>query len=93
VTAADRARFNLVLVGAAPFNKLAADVPVTMPDSRPLGDRAFRALVSDAHAPSKFALVFGATTPQGFARLKRFIRYNRDAWAPESNRSFLMFAN
>jgi pimeloyl-ACP methyl ester carboxylesterase len=89
VTAADRARFNLVLVGAAPFNKLGAEVPVSMPDARPLGDRAFRAVVPDARAPGKFALVFGAATPQGFARLKRFVRHNRDSWAPESNRSFV----
>ena len=40
VTADDRARFNLVLVGAAPLNALAAADP--MPDGRPLGDRAFR---------------------------------------------------
>ncbi|HEY4393935.1 MAG TPA: prolyl oligopeptidase family serine peptidase [Polyangia bacterium] len=90
VTAADRARFDLVLVGAAPFNKLAAEVPVSLPDARPLGDRAFRAVVPDARAPGKFALVFGAATPQGFARLKRFARHNRDAWVPEANRSFTL---
>jgi poly(3-hydroxybutyrate) depolymerase len=93
VTAADRARFDLVLVGAAPFNKMAAEVPVPLPDARPLGDRAFRAVVPDARAPHKFALVFGAATPKGFARLKRFARHNRDAWAPESNRSFVMLEN
>ncbi len=93
VTAADRARFNLVLVGAAPFNKLAAALAVPMPDARPLGDRAFRAIVPDARAPGKFALVLGATTPQGFARLKRFARKNRDAWAPESNRPFVILDN
>jgi poly(3-hydroxybutyrate) depolymerase len=93
VTAADRARFNLVLVGAAPFNKLAAEVAVPMPDARPLGDRAFRAVVPDARAPGKFALVLGAATPQGFARLQRFARKNRDAWAPESNRQFVIFDN
>jgi predicted esterase len=93
VTAADRARFNLVLVGAAPFNKLAAEVAVPMPDTRPLGDRAFRAVVPDARAPGKFALVLGAATPKGFARLQRFAHKNRDAWAPESNRGFALFDN
>ena len=46
VTADDRARFNLVLVGAAPFNTLAGELAVPMPDARPLGDRAFRAQVA-----------------------------------------------
>jgi hypothetical protein len=90
VTAADRARFNLVLVGAAPFNKVAAEVAVPMPDARPLGDRAFRAVVPDPRAPGKFALVLGATTPRGLARLHRFAHHNRDAWAPEGNRPFVM---
>jgi poly(3-hydroxybutyrate) depolymerase len=91
VTAGDRAKFNLVLVGAAPFNTLAGALTVPMPDARPLGDRAFRAQVPDPHAPSRYALVFGAVTPAGFARLQRFARHNRDAWAPESNRSFTLF--
>jgi poly(3-hydroxybutyrate) depolymerase len=93
VTADDRARFNLVLVGAAPFNTLARELTVPMPDARPLGDRAFRAQVADARAPSRYALVFGALTPRGFARLQRFARHNRDAWTPESNRSFVLFDN
>ena len=93
VTADDRARFNLVLVGAAPFNTLAGQLTVPMPDARPLGDRAFRAQVADARAPSRYALVFGALTPRGFARLQRFVRHNRDAWTPESNRSFTLFEN
>ena len=91
VTADDRARFNLVLVGAAPFNTLAGALAVPMPDARPLGDRAFRALVSDPRAPSRYALVFGALTAPGFARLQRFARHNQDAWAPESNRPFTLF--
>jgi poly(3-hydroxybutyrate) depolymerase len=93
VTAGERARFNLVLVGAAPLNTLARELPVPMPDRRPLGDRAFRAQVPDARAPSRYALVFGALTPRGFARLQRFARHNRDAWTPESNRSFTLFDN
>jgi poly(3-hydroxybutyrate) depolymerase len=91
VTAGERARFNLVLLGAAPFNTLAGALSVPMPDPRPLGDRAFRAVVPDPHAPSRYALIFGALTPSGFARLQRFAHHNRDAWAPESNRSFTMF--
>jgi hypothetical protein len=47
--------------------------------------------VPDPHAPSRYALVLGALTPAGFARLQRFAHHNRDAWAPESNRSFTMF--
>ena len=93
VTADDRARFNLVLVGAAPLNALAGEVAVALPDARPLGDRAFRAVVPDRRAPSKFALVMGALTPRGFARLQRFARHNRDAPAPESNRPFTMLDN
>jgi poly(3-hydroxybutyrate) depolymerase len=93
VTAEDRARFNLVLVGAAPLNKLAGELAMVMPDARPLGDRAFRAQVADPRAPSRYALVFGALTPRGFARLQRFARHNRDAWAPESNRPFTIFDN
>jgi len=93
VTAGDRAKFNLVLVGAAPLNKLAGELAVVMPDARPLGDRAFRAQVADPRAPSRYALVFGALTPRGFLRLQRFARHNRDAWTPESNRPFTMFDN
>ncbi|HEX3904145.1 MAG TPA: prolyl oligopeptidase family serine peptidase [Polyangia bacterium] len=93
VTAEDRARFNLVLVGAAPLNALAGEVAVPLPDARPLGDRAFRAVVPDPRAPSKFALVMGALTPRGFARLQRFARHNRDAPAPESNRAFTLLEN
>ena len=86
VTAADRARFDLVLVGAAPFNALA---PAVAAAPAPLGDRAFRAQVADAAAPHKFALVFGAATPAGFARLRRFAVPNGDYIAPESNRDFV----
>ncbi len=86
VTPAERARFNLVLVGAAPFNALAPAVPAA---PAALGDRAFRAVVPDPAAPSKFALVFGAATPRGFARLRRFAVPNRDHIAPESNRAFM----
>jgi poly(3-hydroxybutyrate) depolymerase len=91
VTADERARFNLVLVGAAPFNTLARELTVPMPDAQPLGDRAFRAQVADPRAPSGYALVFGALTPRGFARLQRFPHHNRDAWTPESNRPFTLF--
>jgi poly(3-hydroxybutyrate) depolymerase len=93
VTAEDRARFNLVLVGAAPLNVLAGEVAVPLPDGRPLGDRAFRAVVPDGRAPSRFALVMGALTPRGFARLQRFARHNRDVPLPESNRPFTLLDN
>ncbi len=86
VTPADRARFNLVVVGAAPFNALAPAVPAA---PAALGDRAFRAVAADPGAPSKLALVFGAATARGFARLQRFAGPNRDHWAPEPNRAYV----
>jgi poly(3-hydroxybutyrate) depolymerase len=94
VTADDRARFNLVLVGAAPLNTLAAelDIPQLAADRAALGDRAFRAVVPDTKAPSRFALVLGALTPKGFDRLKRFAHTNRDVWVPEPNRPFVMLS-
>jgi poly(3-hydroxybutyrate) depolymerase len=93
VTVEDRARFNLVLVGAAPLNRLAGEYRVPLPDTHPLGDRAYRALVPDSKSPSRFALILGALTPGGFARLRRFARPNRDAKAPESNRPFVLLTD
>jgi hypothetical protein len=91
VTRADRARFSLVLVGAAPLNAWASALHAPAPpDGQPLGDRAFRALVADPAAPGGFALVLGALTPRGFAHLRRLAHPNRDAWAPESNRRYTL---
>jgi predicted esterase len=87
VTDADRARLSLVLVGAPPLNSLAAKLHVPG-DGQPLGDRAFRAVVPDPKAPGGYALVWGALTPSGFARLGKLARHNSDAWAPEPNRPF-----
>ena len=95
VTADDRARFSLVLVGAAPLNALAASQS-RCPTARPLGDRAFRAVVPDRRGrrgKSRCTLMFGALTPRGFDRLKRFARPNRDGWAPEPNRPFVLLAD
>jgi poly(3-hydroxybutyrate) depolymerase len=86
VTPADRARFNLVLIGAAPLNALA---PVVAAAPAQLGDRAFRAVVPDPPSPGRYALVFGALTSHGFARLQRFVHPNRDHVAPESNRPYV----
>jgi poly(3-hydroxybutyrate) depolymerase len=85
VTPEDRARFDLVLVGAAPLNAL---VPQVKPAPAELGDRAYRALVP---LPGKdhLALVFGALTVRGFARLQRFAVPNRDHPAPESNLAYV----
>jgi acetyl esterase/lipase len=88
----DRGRFNLVLVGAAPLNALARELPVSLPDARPLGDRAYRAVVPDPRSPGHFALVLGALTPRGLTRLHRFVHLNRDVWAPEPNRAFVLLA-
>ena len=93
VTADDRARFALVLVGAAPLNALAENV--ALPDGKPLGDRAFRAagLAMERGAKDRCGLLFGALTPRGFDRLKRFAHYNRDGWGPEPNRPFALLGD
>lgn len=90
VTPADRERFHLVLVGAAPFNALAreVDVPQLAATKAPVSDAAFRAVGHDK--AGRPALVLGASTPRGFDRLKRFARPNRDAWTPEPNRPFVV---
>jgi dienelactone hydrolase len=93
VTATDRARFSLVLVGAAPLNALAQKVTVSDPTAlrAPLGDRAFRAIGTDEGG--RYVLLFGALTPRGLSRLQRFARPNRDGWAPEPNRPFILLAD
>jgi hypothetical protein len=69
-----------VLVGAAPFNALAPAARTVM------GDAAFRLVTQSPFAKDHRALVLGAATPAGFARLRRFAAHNADHWAPESNR-------
>jgi hypothetical protein len=88
ISAEDRARLSLVLVGAAPLNALAE--PMTAPEAPPLGDRAFRAVTQDRQHPGRCTLQLGALTPRGFDKLKRFARSNRDGWAPEPNRPFIL---
>jgi poly(3-hydroxybutyrate) depolymerase len=79
VTADEKARLDLVLVGAAPLNALA-------PASRPAaGDAAFRLVERSPFADDRHVLVLGAATPAGFARLRRFAAHNQDRRAPESN--------
>jgi len=92
VTADDRARFHLVLVGAAPLNSLAGGVKLPAPGigAAPLGDRAFRAVAPDPRAPGRPLLVLGALTPAGFVHLRRFAWHNKDVRAPESNLDFVM---
>ena len=92
VTAADRARFNLVLVGAAPLNPLAAELPA-LALSGPVGDRAYRAVVADPRRPGKFHLLMGALTAKGFAKLKRFAHVNEGHFAPEPNRPLLILTD
>jgi dienelactone hydrolase len=89
VSADDRARQAVVLIGAAPLNRFAE--AVSLPDGLPVGDRAFRSLGTaiDRGGKDRCALLFGALTPRGFERLKRLARTNRDGWAPEANRPFL----
>ncbi len=94
LTTADRMRFDLVLVGAAPLNSLTADVALPeLATAGALGDRAFRAVAPDPMRKGRFVLVLGALTPRGFDRLQRFAHANRDAWAPEPNRPFALLAD
>jgi dienelactone hydrolase len=94
VTDDDRVESFFVLVGSAPFNALAR--PMAISDGKPLGDRAFRAVLGP---PGNFvgkwrcSLLLGAETPRGFERLKRFARPNRDGWAPEANRPFVLLGD
>ena len=93
VTADDRARFSLVLVGAAPLNALAE--PIAAPDAPPARrSRLPRGRAAgDRAQPGRCTLQLGALTPRGFDRLKRFARPNRDGWAPEPNRPFVLLAD
>jgi predicted esterase len=91
VTAEDRARFSLVLVGASPLNVLATVPPV--PDQKPLGDRAFRAITPDRGRPGHCTLTLGALTPRGFDRLKRFVHRNSDGFGTEPNRPYVLLAD
>jgi pimeloyl-ACP methyl ester carboxylesterase len=91
VTADDRKRFALVLVGSAPLNALDDTRP--RPDVRPLGDRAIWALEPDRARPGGCMLVLGAETARGFERLKRFARFNRDGFGSDPNRPFAFVGN
>jgi poly(3-hydroxybutyrate) depolymerase len=85
VTVEDKARFELVLVGAAPLNALApADKPAP-------GEAAFRLVTKRPDDPARRMLVFGATTPAGFTKLRRFAGPNAERKAPEPNRDWLSF--
>jgi predicted esterase len=94
VTAEDRARFHLVLVGAAPLNGFEDAIEIA--DGRPFADRAYRgtrlALDPD-DGKERCTLLLGALTTRGFDRLKRFARPNRDGWAPEPNRPFVLLGD
>lgn len=74
---------DLVIVGAAPLNSLAP------PELGVAGDAAFRKMTESPFGPDHHRLVFGAATPAGFAKLRRFAAHNADHWAPESNRDWL----
>jgi dienelactone hydrolase len=91
VTAQDRARFSLVLVGAAPLNSLAGSQPAS--DPKPLGDRAFRAIAPDRSRPGRCTLTLGALTPRGFDRLARFVHRNSDGFGSEPNRAFVLLGD
>ena len=80
VTADQKARFDLVVVGAAPLNALAPAARTAA------GDAAFRLVTKSPFGKDRRMLVMGAATPAGFAKLRRFAVHNGDHWAPESNR-------
>jgi poly(3-hydroxybutyrate) depolymerase len=82
VTDDDKARFNLVLIGAAPLNALA---PTTKSAA---GDGAFRLIAKSPSGKGHSLLVMGATSVAGLDRLRRFAVHNQDHWAPESNLDF-----
>jgi dienelactone hydrolase len=84
VTEDEKARFDLVLVGAAPLNALAPAVRTTV------GDAAFRAVMKSPFSSEHRVLVMGAISAVGLARLGRFAVSNADHWAPESNRDELV---
>jgi hypothetical protein len=93
VTAADRARFNLVVVGAAPLNALAAELPAPDLAGQPLGDRAYRTVAADPKRPGRFNLSMGALTMKGFDRLKRFAHVNQGHMMPEPNRPLVVLTD
>jgi poly(3-hydroxybutyrate) depolymerase len=96
VTAEDRARFNLVIVGAAPLNSVAPPAPFPPPLEAKIRaggfqDWAYREQVADSKSPSGYSLVFGALTPRGFVKLQRFAHHNAASPAPEPNRPVILF--
>jgi poly(3-hydroxybutyrate) depolymerase len=83
VTDADEKTFELVLVGAAPLNALAADVKTTATAE---GDRAFRLVAPSPWGEGRHVLVMGALSPAGFAKLQPLARPRADDdWSPETN--------
>ena len=92
VTADDEASFDLVLVGVAPLNAVAAGIPMPpqLGKAGLGGDRAARWFAPSPFGHGHQVEVFGAETPAGFAKLDRFAVYNRDHWAPEANRPLII---
>ncbi len=86
VTAEDKARFDLVLVGAAPLNALATGVAGASP---PTGDGAYRLVAPSPFGKDHHVLVFGALTPAGFDLLRPLVHNDAENWAPESNVAML----
>jgi poly(3-hydroxybutyrate) depolymerase len=91
VTADEEARFNLVLVGAAPLNALATTVarPPELAKTPLAGDDAARWSAPSPFAKEHRVEIFGAQTVAGLGKLRRFAHANHDHWAPDGNRSFL----
>ncbi len=79
VTDDEKARFDLVLVGAAPLNALASGVAGA--PKAPV----YRFVGASPFAKDHRVLVMGATTADGFETLRAFAGHNADHWAPESN--------
>jgi dienelactone hydrolase len=85
VTDDDKAHFELVLVGAAPLNALAAAIAVPGPPVADPVTWAYRLVAPSPFGKGHHVLVMGALTPAGFDLLRPFARSDPDNWAPESN--------
>jgi poly(3-hydroxybutyrate) depolymerase len=103
VSAADVARFDVVLVGGPRSNAVVARLQAALPvddraDRLVAGalvlrdtDRAYRLAGPSPLAPGRQLLIYAADTPRGLARFQRFAKGNADAWGPESNLDYLVY--
>lgn len=93
VTPDELASRDLVLVGNGRVNLLARRLSAQLPigDDAATGERAYRLVVPNPLAPSRFVLLYAAESVRALRRLHRFVAPNGDAWAPESNLDYVLF--